>query len=68
MFEMTGADLEPKYYICEKCQAELWGDHGWIRADGSVICREEHKCNLRVTLNLIDSQIAAGTWKPRCAK
>lgn len=64
IIDMTGSDLKPRFYICCKCQAELWGDHGWMLEDGSIVCRREDKCHQRSISNKIEQEKAAGVWNP----
>ena len=68
VIDMTGADTSKQVWVCAKCGATLWNDHGWVLASGSVVCRREDKCFERSIKNKIDAEKAAGTWKPKWRK
>ena len=59
--DMTALDRSAP---CSKCGRLLWNDHGWILADGSIVCRREDQCFSRIIANKIAVEKTEGIIPP----
>jgi hypothetical protein len=53
------------YANCINCNIELRNDQGFKLSDGNFVCKDTHRCSLRISRNKIEEEKQAGIWNPR---